>query len=240
MANTEQRKGTADDPIIIHSEYAAGSSRPYFMVDLALNSIHTHHILERGYEGAADGVFQLEVILPALTSVEEAAKVQDTISTKIAAVWEELKAEHARFAKIAESAGISSDGFGYTATRHYKVEVTSPEANTLIRMLADFDKMIGLVDCLWLTGTLSRKQYATATHDWKRRWLRLTQEIRDVGGRAVAAVNRSRTQREKPAADSKPASAGTPPAAGGAPAKKPAKAKAKPTVVATPDAAAAA
>jgi hypothetical protein len=187
------------ETIVIASGTVGSSSRPFFFVPLTLKTIHSQQVLTRAYIPAAEGMFSLSVILPAINSRGDKAtdtdEVQDAIYKRIDEFAAELNNEHARLAKMAEANGVPLDGINYSAIRNYSIQVTSPRANGLVRLVADFDKLMELLDILWLTGTIKEQHYSSATYDWKRRALRVAIHVRNVANRAMAAANRARQAR---------------------------------------------
>lgn len=194
---------TNPETIVIASGAASSSSRPFFFVPLTLKTIHSQQVLTRAYIPAAEGMFSLSVILPAINSkgknIADNDEVQEAIYKRIDEFAAELNGEHARLAKMAEANGIPLDGISYTAVRSYSIQVTSPRANGLVRLVADFDRLMELLDILWLTGTIKEQRYNNATNDWKRRALRVAIHVRNVAIRAMAAANRARQARAEQA-----------------------------------------
>lgn len=182
------------EAIVIASDNAQISSRPYFSVEITLNSVHSQKILTRGYLMAAEGMFSLSVILPAITDRQNAEEAQAAIYTRLTQLDEDIKGEHARLTRLAESNGVPLNGLKYTDARRYSIQVSTPRASSLIRTICELDKLIELLDTLWLMAIISEPDYNDAIYTWKRRFLRVMGAIRNAASRAMSAANRAKNK----------------------------------------------
>ena len=73
------------------------------------------------------------------------------------AMAEELKAEHARLAQLRESNGISATP-RYTNPKRITVHISSPQLAQYTALIEELDRLMTVMDALWLTGVLTNKQ----------------------------------------------------------------------------------
>lgn len=182
------------EPIVIASTNAQIASRPYFSVEITLNSLHAQQVLTRTYLPAADSIFSLSVILPAITDRDNAEQAQKAIYTRLDSMNEEVKNEQIRLQALAESNGIPLNGLKYTGARKYSIQVSSPRASALVRTISEMDKLIEMLDGLWLMGIISQPDYNDEIYKWKRKFIQATTGIRRAATRAMVAANMARNK----------------------------------------------
>jgi len=94
-----------------------------------------------------------------------------------------VRAEHARLAQLREANGISATP-RYTNPKRITVHISSPQLAQYTALIEELDRLMTVMDALWLTGVLTNKQRADGAHQWRTRVLRTGREIIDIERRA--------------------------------------------------------
>lgn len=194
QAQAAVREEGITEPIVIASTNAQVTSRPFFSLEITLNSLPAQQILTRTFMPAADGIFSLSVILPAITERQTAEQAQQAIFKGLDNLHEDIKSEQVRLQTLAESNGIPLNGVKYTDARKYSVQVSSPRASGLIRTISEMDKLIEMLDALWLMGVIPQHVYNDEIYKWKRKVVQATTGIRRAATRALIAANMARNK----------------------------------------------
>jgi hypothetical protein len=119
-------------------------------------------------------------------------QVEEIVSKLIGALATELRAEHARLAQLREANGIGATP-RYTNPRKITVHISSPQLAQYTALIEELDRLMTVMDALWLTGVLSNKQRADGDYQWRTRVLRTGREIIEIERRArVSAEKRGK------------------------------------------------
>lgn len=186
------------------SDGAAGdiTSRPFFVREAPLQSLHAQQVFGRVYEMVANSLFSLSIILRVIGTGEQAAGVEEIVDDRIKKVHDDLLAEKARLDKLAEENGISLQTVAYTRPQTVAARITSPKAMRYLATIQEFDDLVGRFDVLWLSGIIADAAYSDAVYAWKRRLFKLSNGIRSIAREAMAAARR--TEQAQTAVDGAP------------------------------------
>ena len=86
-------------------------------------------------------------------------------------------------AQLREANGISATP-RYTNPKRITVHISSPQLAQYTALIEDLDRLMTVMDALWLTGVLTNKQRADGAYQWRTRVLRTGREIIDIERRA--------------------------------------------------------
>ena len=164
-------------------------SRPVFDQTITIQSNHAQRLLDRGFLLVVRALYGIDVVLRILGDDEEMDQVEGIVGSLIGALAAELRAEHARLAQLREANGISATP-RYTNPRKITVHISSPQLAQYTALIEELDRLMTVMDALWLTGVLTNKQRADGAYQWRIRVLRTGREIIEIERRARASAEK--------------------------------------------------
>ena len=167
-------------------------SRPVFDQTITIQSNHAQRLLDRGFLLVVRALYGIDVVLRILGDDAEMDQVEGIVGSLIGALAAELRAEHARLAQLREANGIGATP-RYTNPRKITVHISSPQLAQYTALIEELDRLMTVMDALWLTGVLTNKQRADGAYQWRIRVLRTGREIIEIERRArVSAQKRGK------------------------------------------------
>jgi len=134
-------------------------------------------------------LYGIDVVLRIIGDDEEMDQVEEIVGKLIAELADELHAEHARLAQLRETNGISTTP-RYTNPKQITVHISSPQLAQYTALIEELDRLMTVMDTLWLTGVLTNKQRADGAYQWRTRVLRTGREIIEIERRARASAEK--------------------------------------------------
>jgi len=108
-------------------------------------------------------LYGIDVVLRIIGDDEEMDQVEEIVGKLIGELAAELRAEHARLAQLRESNGISATP-RYTNPKRITVHISSPQLAQYTALIEELDRLMTVMDALWLTGVLTNKQRADGAY----------------------------------------------------------------------------
>ena len=102
------------------------------------------------------------MVLRILGDDEEMDQVEEIVGSLIGELATELRAAHARLGQLREANGISATP-RYTNPKRITVHISSPQLAQYTALIEELDRLMTVMDALWLTGVLTNKQRAAYT-----------------------------------------------------------------------------
>jgi len=164
-------------------------SRPVFDQTIRIQSNHAQRLLDRGFLLVVRALYGIDVVLRIIGDDEEMDQVEEIVGKLITELAEELRAEHGRLAQLRESNGISTTP-RYTNPKQITVHISSPQLAQYTALIEELDRLMTVMDTLWLTGVLTNKQRADGAYQWRTRVLRTGREIIEIERRARASAEK--------------------------------------------------
>jgi len=158
-------------------------SRPVFDQTITIHSSHAQRLLDRGFLLVVRALYGIDVVLRIIGDDQEMDQVEEIVGSLIGELAAELRAEHARLAQLREANGISATP-RYTNPKRITVHISSPQLAQYTALIEELDRLMTVMDALWLTGVLTNKQRADGAYQWRTRVLRTGREIIDIERRA--------------------------------------------------------
>ena len=158
-------------------------SRPVFRQNLNVNSLQAQRVMERSFDRVSNALFSLDVILRIIGDQKEIDQVEEIIHGHIDKVSEDMTKAMDQLQKVMTDNGIEAVP-GYSAPVHYPIEITSPQVAQFAHLIRNLDKLMSLVDTLWLNSILSSQQRSDATYEWQQRLIKLAGRIIGMEKRA--------------------------------------------------------
>ena len=160
---------------------------PVFDQTVTIHSNHAQRLLDRGFLLVVRALYGIDVVLRILGDDEEMDQVEEIVGKLIGELATELRAEHARLAQLREANGISATP-RYTNPKGITVHISSPQLAQYTALIEELDRLMTVMDALWLTGVLTNKQRADGAYQWRTRVLRTGREIIEIERRARASA----------------------------------------------------
>jgi hypothetical protein len=164
-------------------------SRPVFDQTITIHSNHAQRLLDRGFLLVVRALYGIDVVLRIIGDDEEMDQVEEIVGRRIGELAAELRAEHARLAQLREANGISATP-RYTHPRRITVHISSPQLAQYTALIEELDRLMTVMDALWLTGVLTNRQRADGAYQWRLRVLRAGREIIEIERRARASAEK--------------------------------------------------
>lgn len=165
------------------SDRSNNYSRPVFKQSLKVNSLQAQRVKERSFERVTNSLFSIDVILRVIGEQEEIDQVETVILEHMSKVSEDLDRATEQMVKLMEDNGIDAMP-GYTNPKEYTIEINSPQVAQFAHLIRKLDKLMSLVDTLWLNTILTSKQRTDATYQWQQRLIKLAGRIIGIEKRA--------------------------------------------------------
>ncbi len=162
-------------------------SRPVFDQTITIRSHHAQRLLERGFLLVVRALYGIDVVLRIIGDDAQMDQVEAVVGQRIETLAGELRAEHARLAQLREANGITATP-RYTNPRQVTVHISSPQLAQYTALIEELDRLMTVMDALWLTGVLTNKQRAQGAYEWRLRVLRAGRAIIELERRARASA----------------------------------------------------
>lgn len=184
------RTKQAGAPNAQRRQRSQSSSMPFITMKFQLKSFNAQKTFDRGFQAAAESLFTLGVLVRALTTEAQAVEVDALVSTEMDQAAKDLTSEMERLQALADANGIVAEGITYSRPVECEAQVTSPRASLLVKLIKDFDKLVGLVDALWIAQVIRDSERNKIIYDSQRKILRLGGVFRNLATRAMASTQR--------------------------------------------------
>lgn len=171
-------------------EPRAPVSQAIVKAKINLRSRHAQRVYRRSYSTAARAFYTLSVMLRIYVNEQEAEQIGAVCDGMLGAVREDLTQEIARMEQVAETQGIDLGAIAYTQPEEFEVEITTPKASQYLGLIREMDRLIGLIDVLWLSGVYNDTQYNAGSYQWQRRLIKLANRLRNLAQRGMALARR--------------------------------------------------
>jgi len=162
-------------------------SRPVFDQTITIRSHHAQRLLDRGFLLVVRALYGIDVVLRIIGDDAEMDQVEAIVGQRIKELADELRAEHGRLAQLRDTHGITATP-RYTNPRQMTVHISSPQLAQYTALIEELDRLMIVMDTLWLTGVLTNKQRAQGAYAWRLRVLRAGRAIIDLERRARASA----------------------------------------------------
>lgn len=155
-----------------------------------LRSRQAQKLYRYNFETASYALYTMSVILPTMVDEKSVLDVSGVVDGEIDAVRNDLASEIERAKEMAETNGIDLDAVQYSKPQKITVEINSPKAGQFFGLIREMDRLIGMLDMLWLSGIYNDHQYNTGCYQWQRRISKLANRLRNIAQRTMAMARR--------------------------------------------------
>ncbi len=162
-------------------------SRPVFKQRLTVNSLEAQRVVARILARVQRALLSLDVILRILGQQEAIDPLEALIGEQMTALDRDFDQEAARLKALMDEHGIQALPT-YTHPAQYEIEISSPRAAQFAGLIRKLDRLMGLMDTLWLNSVLSSQQRLTANYQWQQQLFSLAGRIFNMEYRARKAV----------------------------------------------------
>lgn len=209
---TSKATATADDTLQAANDAASPPqprarqkhSQPYFEQTLALSTKQAHRVMERSFRALSGSLFRCEVILRIIGQEENIDELETYIKTTLEAAEQDIATELQRAEAICEENGVSTLAT-YTVVRNFAIQIKSPLIARYARVVVQLDRLIQMLDMLWLNDLITSKERANTTFAWQQRIVKAAWAIvrveRKARAEAHAKGHGETVEQEAPQAD---------------------------------------
>lgn len=172
-----------------HAERKNVYSRPVIDEELKLYTLQAQQVMQRSFMRVSYSLFSIDVILRLIGDEDQIDEVSDIITGMLTEGHEELDK------RIAQIEAVLSEKKGKRVSRYsnpmtLKVEITAPQVGQFIDLVVKLDKLVILIDNLWLSQTLTGKERTAAQRQWRQHINRIASKIIQTEGRARNSATR--------------------------------------------------
>ena len=125
------------------------------------------NFIDKRFERLQNAFFSLSVVLRALDGGDPVERCETDI---IAAMDEQagvLDRAADELGRLTEDHGVNAMPL-YSKPRHYTIRITSPLGLRLLALVDRLDRLVGVIDCLWLNGVIDGRQRNTRIGAYRR------------------------------------------------------------------------
>ena len=177
MAQTNQAKRPQKKPI----------SRPTLSQTVTLNTPCAQRVFNRVYAEVSRNLYSLGVVTHVLSADESFAEdLNKVVKERFDELKEKLDDEIKRLDTVRDAAGVTAVP-AYTEPQSIENDVSTPMTFHFIRLLQTLDKIVILLDSLWLTEEIDVKQKLRMEYMWQKRMLKFSNQLRELNNRARKA-----------------------------------------------------
>jgi|AntRauTorcE11898_2_1112593.scaffolds.fasta_scaffold06330_1 hypothetical protein len=162
-------------------------SRPSLSQTVTLNTPCAQRVYNRVFSEVVRNLYSLGVITHVLSNDDSTAdELNEIVKSRFDSLKEKLDDEVKRLNTVRDDAGVTAIP-GYTEPQSIENDVTSPMAFHFINLLQTLDKVVTLLDSLWLTEEIDVKQKLRMEYMWQKRLLKFSNQLRELNNRARKA-----------------------------------------------------
>lgn len=183
-------------------------SRPSLSQTVTLNTPCAQRVYNRVYAEVSRNLYSLGVVTHVLSEDDSTAEeLNGIVKERFDALKEKLDDEIKRLETVRDDAGVTAIP-SYTEPQSVEHDVTTPMTFHFIRLLQTLDKIVTLLDSLWLTEEIDVKQKLRMEYMWQKRLLKFSNQLRELNNRArKASKNKGAANEDADKADSSDSSA---------------------------------
>lgn len=170
-------------------------SRPRFKQKLVVHSLQAQRVIERSLSRVSYSLFSLDVILQIIGERDEVDQVEQVIHADIDKAGEDLDARIDQLEALMKQHNIQ-DIPSYSHPYEQVIEISSPQIRLFADLISKLDKLMALVDTLWLHGVLKSKQRTHVAQEWQQHLNKLAAKIIGVEKRARVSAHTKGKQEE--------------------------------------------
>lgn len=179
-------------------------SQPYFEQVLLLSTKQAHRVMERSFKALSGSLFRCEVILRIIGQEEKIDELETYIKTTLEAAEKDIADELERAEAVCEQNGVNTPAT-YTMVRNFTIQIKSPLIARYARVVVQLDRLIQMLDMLWLNDLITSKERTNTTFAWQQRIVKAAWAIvrveRKARAEAHAKGHGETVEQEAPQAD---------------------------------------
>lgn len=179
-------------------------SVPYTTLNVTLSAEHAQRVYRRTFDFTSKAFTQLGIILRMIGAEKEAIEVEKIVDADMKTIADDLKAERERLDVMLKDAGVAGST-NFSAPKEFEVQIFSPRSSRYLGMIREFDALIAQLTLLWLSGEIDDARYAATLYSWQRRFMKMSNSIRNIATRAISAANRKEDPAKKKTRKPEPA-----------------------------------
>lgn len=162
-------------------------SRAFITRRFSIRSNRAQILFEHGYDRIDYSLQILTAVIPGIASDEFADRIHNEVEALFLAFEENIDKtlastrEMLSKRKLAENA----DKTDYDHPRTYETPVRSPFSIRYLNLIAKYDRLNALSDCLWLNGYMPSRVHSRSSDLWQTRFRQLATDLNNLRMRAM-------------------------------------------------------
>ena len=189
------------------------SSIPYMTRKTRFYSTPVQKVYDRTYYFHAAALYQVGVLLRAVGTEAQAARVEEAIDARLEALTNDMQAEVRRLEQVRDDNGIEAQ-VQYTGPLDIEARISTRRAAVYLGVLELWDRMVQIMDALRLTGIMTDQQFRDGVFVWRQQITRTVIENIGIARRAMIASRKAnqetiKAQQERPTRKKPRATAGS-------------------------------
>lgn len=172
-------------------------SRAYITRRFSIRSNRAQILFEHGYDRIDYSLQILTAVIPGIASDEFADRIHNEVEALFLAFEENIDKtlastrEMLSKRKLAENA----DKTDYDHPRTYETPVRSPFSIRYLNLIAKYDRLNALSDCLWLNGYMPSRVHSRSSDLWQTRFRQLATDLNNLRMRAMQEAREEANKR---------------------------------------------
>lgn len=159
-------------------------SLPSLTQRLILDTEEAQRVYQRTFSEILKNLYYLSVVARISSDNEGAIdELNEQVEEKFADFFDSLEDEAVRLSALCYDNAITTLPT-YSMPLEIDVEVSSPMANRYLQLLKKLDRVVQLLDSLWLAEHFTAKQKLRGTYEWQRKLVKVANQVREARNRA--------------------------------------------------------
>lgn len=168
---------------------------------VTLNTLCAQRVFNRVYAEVSRNLYSLGVVTHVMSGDESFAEdLNNVVKDRFDELKGKLDDEVKRLETVWDDAGLTELPV-YTEPQSVSNDVTTPMTFHFIRLLQTLDKVVTLLDGLWLTEEIDVKQKLRMEYMWQKRILKFSNQLRELNNRARKASKLKNSANDEAAQD---------------------------------------
>lgn len=186
-AASRENRFVSDEKIVVpivrnvYRNHAADYSRAYITRRFSVNSNIAQVLFEHNYDRIDYANYIVSLVIPSIAPQEISRRTNEALEALYAELEQKLDDTIASTqAMVAKRKLNDTPTSAYDHPRRYETPIRSPYSIRYLNIVAKYDRLNGLVDCLWLNGYLSINVRMQTSNLWQKRLRRFATALNEL------------------------------------------------------------
>lgn len=159
-------------------------SLPSLTQRLVLDTEEAQRVYQRTFSEILKNLYYLSVIARISSDDERAIdELNEQVEVKFVDFFDCLEDEAVRLSALCYDNAVTALPT-YSMPLEVDVDVSSPMAKRYLQLLIKLDRIVKLLDSLWLSEHFTAKQKLRGTYEWQRKLVKVANQVREARNQA--------------------------------------------------------